>query len=277
MDERHLKYLYAALAVLFGLPSLVGGGAAAMMLLLMGLGQFGHGSLASVTLMPLWGLSGIAGCLAWLWLSAGYLMQGRAGLRVRPVWWRMLLAGGLAALPPLGLALWWGITVHAEGLNLLLLGPSMLVPAAMLRLHKRLYIAQCLLLGLPALVAGGGVAGFGIYTFLIRHGLMRGDEGAVLFLWASAGVAGLLAWLWLSIRYLRRGRDGLRHTARIPWIGLALGAMAALAVIGVVLFSLFAGSPWQVLGYLVLGVPLLLPSAHLVWLRRAHRSARSQG
>jgi hypothetical protein len=58
---------------------------------------------------------------------------------------------------------------------------------------------------------------------------------------------------------------------------LALGAMAALAVIGVVLFSLFAGSPWQVLGYLVLGVPLLLPSAHLVWLRRALRSARSQG
>ncbi|QBR43112.1 hypothetical protein [Stenotrophomonas indicatrix] len=137
------------------------------------------------------------------------------------------------------------------------------------RLHKRLYIAQCLLLGLPALVAGGVVAGFGIYTFLTRHGLMRGDEGAVLLLWALAGVIGLLAWLWLSIRYLRRGRDGLRRTARIPWIGLALGAMAALAVIGVVLFSLFAGSPWQVLGYLVLGVPLLVPAAHMVWLRRA--------
>ncbi|QII27752.1 hypothetical protein G6052_02970 [Stenotrophomonas maltophilia] len=137
------------------------------------------------------------------------------------------------------------------------------------RLHKRLYIAQCLLLGLPALVAGGGVAGFGIYTFLIRHGLMRGDEGAVLFLWASAGVVGLLAWLWLSIRYLRRGRDGLRRSPALPWVGLVLGAIAALAVVGVVLFSLFAGSPWQVLGYLVLGVPLLLPAAHLVWLRRA--------
>ncbi len=92
---------------------------------------------AAVTLMPLWGLSGIAGCLAWLWLSAGYLMQGRAGLRVRPVWWRMLLAGGLAAMPPLGLALWWGIAVHAEGFNLLLLGPSMLVPAGMLVWLKR--------------------------------------------------------------------------------------------------------------------------------------------
>lgn len=137
MDERRARYLYAALALLFGLPSLVMGGAAATMLLLMGLGQFGHGTLASVTVMPLWGLAGIAGCLAWLWLSAGFLMQGRAGLQVRPVWWWMLLAGGLAALPPLGLALWWGATVHAEGITLLLLGPSMLVPAAMLVWIKR--------------------------------------------------------------------------------------------------------------------------------------------
>lgn len=141
------------------------------------------------------------------------------------------------------------------------------------RLHKRLYIAQSLLLGLPALVAGGGVAGFGIYTFLIRHGLMRGDEGAVLFLWASAGVGGLLAWLWLSIRYLRQGREGLRRSPALPWIGLVLGAIAALAVVGVVLFSLSAGSPWQVLGYLVLGVPLLVPAAHLVWLRRGATDA----
>lgn len=132
MDERRLKYLYATLAVLFGLPSLAMGGAAATMLLLMGLGQFGHGTLASVTVMPLWGLAGIAGCLAWLWLSAGFLMQGRAGLHVRSVWWWMLLAGGLAALPALALALWWSATVHAEGITLLLLGPSMLVPAAML-------------------------------------------------------------------------------------------------------------------------------------------------
>lgn len=144
------------------------------------------------------------------------------------------------------------------------------------RLHKRLYIAQCLLLGLPALVAGGGVAGFGIYTFLIRHGLMRGDEGAVLFLWSMAGVAGLLAWLWLSIRYLRQGREGLRRSPALPWIGLVLGAIAALVVVGVVLFSLSAGSPWQVLGYLVLGVPLLVPAAHLGWLRRV-RGVAEQG
>jgi hypothetical protein len=44
----------------------------------------------------------------------------------------MLLAGGLAAFPPLGLAAWWSVKVHAEGFGLLLLGPSLLVPAAML-------------------------------------------------------------------------------------------------------------------------------------------------
>lgn len=59
MDERRARYLYAVLAVIFGLPSLVAGGAAATMLLLTGLGQFGHGTLAAVTLMPLWGLAGI--------------------------------------------------------------------------------------------------------------------------------------------------------------------------------------------------------------------------
>ncbi|WP_329852201.1 hypothetical protein [Stenotrophomonas pavanii] len=142
MDERRARYLYAVLAVVFGLPSLVAGGAAATMLLLTGLGQFGHGTLAAVTLMPLWGLAGIAGCLAWLWLSAGYLLQGHAGLQVHRLWWWMLLAGSLAAVPLLGLALWWSITVHAEGIALLLLGPSMLVPAARLVWVKRRGRAQ---------------------------------------------------------------------------------------------------------------------------------------
>ncbi|MFV1847212.1 hypothetical protein ACNJRW_13565 [Stenotrophomonas maltophilia] len=137
MDERRLKYLYAALAVVFGLPSLVMGGAAATMLLLMGLGQFGHGTLASVTVMPLWGLAGIAGCLAWLWLSAGYLLQGRAGLQVRAVWWWLLLAGGLAALPVIWLAAWIGWQEVGSALEVLMLGPSLLVPAAMLVWLKR--------------------------------------------------------------------------------------------------------------------------------------------
>ncbi|MFN4161963.1 MAG: hypothetical protein ACK4FW_08300 [Stenotrophomonas sp.] len=45
--------------------------------------------------------------------------------------------------------------------------------------------------------------------------------------------------------------------------------LGALGVAGFIAFALVNGSPWQVLGYLVFGPLLLLPSAHLVWLARA--------
>ncbi len=107
MDERRLKYLYAALAVLLGLPGLAMGGAVAVMFLVVGVQSFGGNR--SPDLVPLlWGLAGVAGCLAWLWLSAGYLLQGRAGLQVRAIWWWLLLAGGLAALPVLWMTAWFG-------------------------------------------------------------------------------------------------------------------------------------------------------------------------
>lgn len=131
MDERRLKYLYAALAVVFGLPSLVMGGAVAAMFLVAGLHSFGGNRAPNIALL-LWGLAGIAGCLAWLWLSAGYLLQGRTGLQVRAVWWWLLLAGGLAALPVIWMAAWFGFQQGGAALEVLLLGPSMLVPAAML-------------------------------------------------------------------------------------------------------------------------------------------------
>ena len=137
MDERRLKYLYATLAVAFGLPSLVVGGAAATMLLLTGLGQFGHGTLAAVTVMPVWGVAGIAGCLALV--VAQRRVSAAGACRAAGASPLVVAAAGRRSCrrTPLGLALWWSITVHAEGIALLLLGPSMLVPAAMLVWIKR--------------------------------------------------------------------------------------------------------------------------------------------
>ncbi|WP_313440173.1 hypothetical protein [Stenotrophomonas sp.] len=135
------------------------------------------------------------------------------------------------------------------------------------RRHRRIYIAHSLLLGLPGLIAGAGVAGFALYMFLTRLDQMRDDEYTLLFLWAAAGLAGAAGWVWLSWQYLRHGREGLRRAPPLPWIGLVLGVLAALGIAGLVLFAMFHGSPWQVLGYLLLGPPVLLPAAHLAWLR----------
>lgn len=135
--------------------------------------------------------------------------------------------------------------------------------------HQRLYLAQALGLGVPAVLAGGGLAILAIWAFLTRRTYMGASEGPLLLIWSVAGLCGLLAWLWLSGVYLRRGRNGLRHAGALAWAGLGLGMLGALGVAGFIAFALVNGSPWQVLGYLVFGPLLLLPSAHLVWLARA--------
>ncbi|WP_426805593.1 hypothetical protein [Stenotrophomonas sp. SrG] len=140
-------------------------------------------------------------------------------------------------------------------------------------LQRRLYIAQALLLGLPALVAGGGVAGLALYVFFDRHGYMANREGLFLLGWALAGVCGLLGWAWLSVVYLRRGRTALRSTGLLPWVGLGLGVVAALGVVALVAYNSLSGSSWRALGYLIVGPPLLVCSAHLLWLRTVPSAA----
>ncbi|WP_411849877.1 hypothetical protein ACLB90_12900 [Stenotrophomonas sp. LGBM10] len=136
-------------------------------------------------------------------------------------------------------------------------------------LHQRLYALQCVLLGIPTVVACGLVAVQGLrHADVHRHLLLAGKEGGLLLLWGGAGLLGLLAWVWLSALYLRRGRDGLRWAGALPWAGLVVGALAAGSLLLVVLYAGVVGR-WQVLGYLVFGPLLLVPSAHLAWLRRS--------
>ncbi len=133
--------------------------------------------------------------------------------------------------------------------------------------HHRLYLAQALLLGVPALLAGGGLAIMAAWTFFTRRSDMGANEGLLLLVWSLAGLCGLLGWLWLSGLYLRGGRAGLRQAGALAWTGLGLGMLGALGVAAFIAFALVNGSPWQVLGYLVFGPLLLVPSAHLLWLR----------
>lgn len=135
MDERRRKYLYAVLAAVLGAPSVLFGGAMAVIGMAGSVLSLADGTveLPSQALMLVWGLAGLAGCLAWLDLSCGYVFGGRSALRTRSrVQWGALLLGMLAALPLLVMGLWLGITHGNEGFGLLLMGPSLLVPAAML-------------------------------------------------------------------------------------------------------------------------------------------------
>lgn len=127
--------MYAALAVLLGAPSVLFGGAMAVIGMAGSVLSLADGTVAlpGQALMLVWGIAGLAGCLAWLDLSGGYLFAGRSALRVRSrAQWYALLLGMLAALPLLGIGLWLGITHGREGFALLLAGPSLLVPAGML-------------------------------------------------------------------------------------------------------------------------------------------------
>jgi hypothetical protein len=136
-------------------------------------------------------------------------------------------------------------------------------------LHRRLYALQCVLLGVPTVVACGFVAVQGLrHVDVHRRFLLAGNEGGLLLLWGGAGLVGLLAWVWLSGLYLRQGGDGLRAAGSLAWAGLASGVLAAGSLLLVLLYACVVGS-WQVLGYLVFGPLLLVPSLHLAWVRRA--------
>ncbi|MDT3485922.1 hypothetical protein [Stenotrophomonas maltophilia] len=134
------------------------------------------------------------------------------------------------------------------------------------RVQKRMVAVGGLLLGLPALAAGGTVAVLGLMVAMDGK-YLSGNEPTMLLLWSLGGIIGLLSWLWLSGVFLWRGRDGLRQSSPAAWAGLLVGVLAALAVVAVTLHLVFKNGEFALLSYLGLGPPFLLPAAHLAWLR----------
>lgn len=96
---------------------------------------------------------------------------------------------------------------------------------------------------------------------------LTGDEHSLLLLWSSAGVLGLLSWMWLSGLFLWRGRAGLHQAPVVAWIGLVLGILAALGVVAATLYFTFKEGEISTLGFLGFGPLLLVLAAHLLWLR----------
>ncbi|WP_303637889.1 hypothetical protein [Stenotrophomonas tuberculopleuritidis] len=109
MSDRRQRLVYAALAVLPGAPSVLFGGAMAVIGMAGSVLSLADGTVAlpGQALMLVWGIAGLAGCLAWLDLSGGYLFAGRSALRVRSrAQWHALLLAGPSLLVPAGMLCW---------------------------------------------------------------------------------------------------------------------------------------------------------------------------
>jgi len=92
---------------------------------------------------------------------------------------------------------------------------------------RKVYAVLALAVGVPTLAAGtlfsltalalGGATALGVDS-----------SGAVAMLSAGVGgLAGLVSWTFLSLRYWHEGGSGLRRARPIAWLGLAAGCAAA--------------------------------------------------
>ncbi|MDR6993327.1 hypothetical protein [Luteimonas sp. 3794] len=141
--------------------------------------------------------------------------------------------------------------------------------------QRIVYAVHALILGMPVLWIGGGVALVGVYMSML-------GAPAWIFMLSLMGLAGLIAWLRLSIGFLRSGRLGLLRISRGWWWGIGSGIAATLWMFGSAWYDggpAFGGSDGtRVVGrsllMLALG-PALLPSvAHLTWLFWSARRPR---
>ena len=131
-------------------------------------------------------------------------------------------------------------------------------------LPQRLPPALALFFGLPGLLLGGTVALVGVYSGVMQETRLLSQ--LLLVCWGAAGALGIVAWVRIGADFLLQGRSGLQAMGRVWWGLLLLGAFAAIpaVVLGVVVGLTERAQGFALLLY---GPPLLLPAAHLAWLR----------
>jgi len=132
--------------------------------------------------------------------------------------------------------------------------------------QRRTYAVLALICGIVGMAGGGTLAAIGVWVAFVEPAYLDRASRLLIGGWGSAGLIGVIGWLWLSGRYLRAGRTGLRDSGPWPWAALGLGALAAVAVVGMAVWQAAAGPTALVL--LLAGPPLLLPAVMLLQLRR---------
>lgn len=132
--------------------------------------------------------------------------------------------------------------------------------------QRRTYAVLALICGIVGMAGGGTFAAIGVWVAFVEPAYLDPASPLLIGGWGSAGLIGVAGWLWLSSRYLRHGRAGLHGSGRWAWSALAIGALAAVAVVGMAFWQATASPMALVL--LLAGPPLMLPAVMLVRLRR---------
>jgi hypothetical protein len=131
---------------------------------------------------------------------------------------------------------------------------------------QRRYAILALVFGVPGLAGGGALSLFGIVLSVFGPHYMSLSERLLTLAFGLAGAAAPAGWLWLSVVYLRRGRDGLRHAGVLPWIGLLLGLLTGLFVLATLLWHWQDGGR-QTVALVLAGLLLAVPAAALAAVR----------
>lgn len=127
---------------------------------------------------------------------------------------------------------------------------------------QRRYAILALAFGVPGLAGGGALALFGIVLSVFGPHYMGLSERLLTLAFGLAGAAAPAGWLWLSVAYLRRGREGLRRAGVLPWIGLLLGLLTGLFVLATLLWHWQDGGR-QTVALVLAGLLLAVPAAAL--------------
>lgn len=131
--------------------------------------------------------------------------------------------------------------------------------------QRRTYAVLALICGIVGMAGGGTFAAIGVWVAFVEPAYLDRASRLLIGGWGAAGLIGVGGWLWLSRRYLQHGRAGLQDSGRC-WVALAIGALAAVAVVGMAFWQATASPMALVL--LLAGPPLMLPAVMLVRLRR---------
>lgn len=91
---------------------------------------------------------------------------------------------------------------------------------------RKAYAVLALAIGVPTFAAG---LPFSLTALALGGSAVFGADGsaAPILLAGVGGLAGLMAWAFLSLRYWREGAAGLRRARPVAWLGLGAGCAAA--------------------------------------------------